>query len=102
MLSDTSFTTHTSSLFSGLTDTGSIPTGISAISTGLPGFDTSKTDKRESGVLTAKRRVPSGERRIGLVCLPSKLTKFVIWPKALWLNKIRAGKQIQANERRGF
>src|SRR5436853_4638016 len=87
MLSETSLTTHASSLLSGFTETGSTPTGISAMRIGFPGLETSNTESRESGVLTAKRRIPSGERRIGLVCLPSKLTKLVIWPSAVWAKK---------------
>src|SRR6516165_5207732 len=47
-LSDTSFTTHASSLFTALTDTGSTPTGISAIRNGLSGCDTSNTESRAS------------------------------------------------------
>src|SRR5437899_7563106 len=74
MLSETSLTTQTSSLLRGLTETGSTPTGISAINRGLEAWVTSKTDSRASGVLTAKSRVPSGDRRTGLVCLPSKFT----------------------------
>lgn len=74
-LSETSFTTHTSSLFSGFTETGSMPTGISATRIGFEGFDVSNTESRASGVLTANSRVPSGESRAGAVCLPSKLTK---------------------------
>jgi hypothetical protein len=65
-------TAHTSSLLRELTETGSRPTGISAIRRGLDGFVTSKTETRASAVLTAKSRVPSGESRIGLVCAPSK------------------------------
>src|SRR2546425_4021652 len=76
MLSETSFTTHASSLLSGWTETGSRPTGISAIRIGFWTRETSKTETRLSGVLTANRREPSGERRTGLVCLASKLTKF--------------------------
>src|SRR5688500_6650968 len=75
MLSDTSFTTHASSAFRGLTETGSIPTGISAIRTGLFGFEISKTARRASGALTANNGVPSGETRTGLTCFPSKLTR---------------------------
>ena len=74
-LSETSFTTHASSLESGFTETGSRPTGISAMSTGLDGLETSKTESRASGVFTANSRVPSGERRTGAVCLPSKFRK---------------------------
>ncbi len=73
-LSDTSFTTQASSLSRALTETGSRPTGISAINRGFEGWVTSKTDNRASGVLTAKSRVPSGDSRTGLVCLLSKLT----------------------------
>src|SRR5688572_25911260 len=76
MLSETSFTTHASSLLLGFTDTGSIPTGISAIRIGLFGFEISKTERRASGVFTANNRVPSGETRTGLTCFPSKLTRF--------------------------
>ena len=75
MLSETSLTTQASSLFRGFTETGSMPTGISARRRGLDGWETSKTETRASGVFTAKSRVPSGESRIGLVCFPSKLTK---------------------------
>src|SRR5688572_16370248 len=74
-LSETSFTTHASSLLKGFTETGSMPTGISAMRIGFCGFETSKTESRLSGVFTAKRREPSGERRTGEVCLPSKFTK---------------------------
>src|SRR5687767_5039477 len=87
MLSDTSFTTHASSLLRGFTDTGSIPTGISAIRIGLLGLEMSNTDNRASGVFTAKSRVASGETRIGLTCLPSKLTK--LCPKTAGV-KVRA------------
>src|SRR6266478_2520531 len=100
MLSETSLTTHASSLLSGLTETGSMPTGISAMRIGFPGLETSKTDSRESGVLTAKSRIPSGERRIGLVCLPSKLMKLVLWARTFWAKtpaKNKANKR--ANER---
>ena len=74
--SETSFTTHASSFEIAFTDTGSIPTGISRIKTGagFAGFDTSKTESRPSGVFTAKRRVPSGERQMGRVCCDSKFT----------------------------
>src|SRR5580658_1236050 len=65
-----------------LTETGSMPTGISAINAGLDGVPvqvdevlTQKTDKVPLGVFTANRRVPSAEIRMGLVCAPSKLTK---------------------------
>src|SRR5215210_2592698 len=81
MLSETSFTTQTSSSVNGATETGSMPTGISAVKIGLSGLETSNTDSRLSGVLTANSFVPSGESRIGLICLPSKLTK-LLWPNA--------------------
>src|SRR5437899_4952346 len=100
MLAETSLTTQASSLLSGLTETGSTPTGISAIRIGFPGLETSKTESRESGVLTAKSRMPSGERRIGLVCLPSKLTKLVLWARAAFA-KQQANKKTsrRANKR---
>src|SRR5258708_4551510 len=72
--SDSWFTTQASSLVRGLTETGSMPTGISAINLGLDAVVTSKTDSRASAVLTANSRVPSGDKRMGLVCAPSKLT----------------------------
>src|SRR6185369_272778 len=75
MLSESSFTTHASSLFRGFTDTGSRPTGISAMRMGFEGLEVSNTESRASGVFTANSRVPSGESRTGAVCLPSKLTK---------------------------
>src|SRR5262249_38752282 len=75
MLLDTWLTTHTSSLFLGFSETGSRPTGISAINTGFAGWVTSNTDNVAFGVLTANKRVPSGERRMGLVCAPSKFAK---------------------------
>src|SRR5450755_942963 len=75
-LSDTWLTTQASSLLLGFTftDTGSIPTGISASSAGAEGLVRSKTETRESGVFKANSRVPSPDMRIGLVCAPSKLT----------------------------
>src|SRR6266496_2566772 len=83
-LSETSLTTQISSLSRGVTETGSTPTGISAMRKGLNGCVTSNTESRVSGVLTAKSRVPSGERLMGRVCLPSKLT-YEFWARAkLW------------------
>src|SRR5919106_3351991 len=75
MLSETWLATHASSRVRGLTDTGSMPTGTSLNNVRSPDVDTSKTDNRASGVFTAKRRVPSGDSRIGFVCAASKLTK---------------------------
>ena len=72
MLSDSWLTTHTSSLLRGLTETGSSPTGISAMSVGAHGCERSKTDKRASGVFTANNREPSADTRIGLVSDDSK------------------------------
>src|ERR1700691_3435679 len=76
-LSDTWLTTQASSLLVGFTftETGSIPTGISTVNLGAAGLVRSKTETRASGVLTANRRAPSGDMRIGLVCAPSKMTK---------------------------
>ena len=67
--SETSLTTHASSFETALTETGSIPTAISRIKTGaaFDGLETSKTESRPSGVLTAKRRVPSGDKQTGRV-----------------------------------
>src|SRR3954470_7977562 len=73
-LSETSFTTQASSLLMALTETGSTPTGISAMRIGFFGLETSNTERRLSGVFTANKREPSGERRTGDVCLASKLT----------------------------
>src|SRR5215208_405803 len=78
MLSETWLTTQASSFVRAFTETGSIPTGTSAISAGVEGCVRSKTDSRASGVLTANNRVPSGEILTGLVCDPSKFTN------ALW------------------
>src|ERR1700733_3568258 len=66
-LPETSFTTQASLLVRGFTETGSTPTGISAINAGVAGCVTLKTDNVPFGVLTAKRRVPSADRRIGFV-----------------------------------
>src|SRR5580692_8256161 len=80
-VSDSWFTTQASSLPATpglmLTDTGSIPTGISTSNfglAGLPGAVRLNTDRVALGVFTANRRVPSAEIRTGLVCAPSKLT----------------------------
>src|ERR1017187_4987847 len=73
-LSDSWLTTQASSSVRGFTETGSMPTGISAISAGLDGFEMSKTDTRVSGVFKANRRVPSEDKRMGFVWAPSKLT----------------------------
>src|SRR5918996_5637851 len=87
MLSETWFTTHASSRVRGLTDTGSMPTGTSRNNVRSPDVDTSKTDNRASGVFMAKRRVPSGDSRIGFVCAASKLTKLArvtpVWVRVL-------------------
>src|SRR5579862_9884440 len=76
MLLETWLTTQASSLLEGftLTDTGSIPTGISPISAGAAGLVRAKTDKVALGVLRANRREPSADMRMGLVWAPSKLT----------------------------
>ena len=68
------FTTHASSFETALTETGSSPPAISRMSTGagLVGLDTSKTERRASGVFTTKSRVPSGERQTGRACCASK------------------------------
>src|SRR5947208_10778328 len=76
-LSDNSLTTHASSFVRALTETGSIPTGISFASTGGD-WVMLKTERRASALLTAKSRWPSGERRNGEVCRASKLTKFAV------------------------
>ena len=74
-LSETSLTTHASSLETGFTDTGSRPTGISAMRMGFDGLEVSNTESLASGVFTANNRVPSGESRTGVVCFPSKFRK---------------------------
>src|SRR4030095_14857332 len=91
-----------SSLSRAFTDTGSSPTGISAIRIGLSGLDTSKTERRLSGVLTANKRVPSGERRMGLVCLPSKLTKLCADAAAMETSRARTTYRVKMQGRCGF
>ena len=61
MLSDSSFTTHTSSLVRALTETGSMPTGISLARTGGI-WVMLKIDSRASALFTTNSNVPSGER----------------------------------------
>jgi hypothetical protein len=73
-LSDVWLTTQASSAVRGFTDTGSMPTGISAINRGRLGLDKSNTETRASGVSTANSREPSGDNRIGWVWAPSKFT----------------------------
>jgi hypothetical protein len=69
---DTWLTTQTSVLDSGFTETGPNPTGISYSNAGVAGVLTSNTDNELFAVLTANKRVPSAERRTGLVCPSSK------------------------------
>src|SRR5581483_8385062 len=65
-LSERWLTTHTSVLVRAATATGSSPTGTLALwaRSPVPG-STASTSRRLSGVSTAKRRVPSGERASG-------------------------------------
>ena len=67
MLLETWFTTQATLSDRGLTETGPSPTGISTINVGLLGLDTLNTDNELFAVFTANNRVPSAERRIGLV-----------------------------------
>jgi hypothetical protein len=60
-------------LDNGLTETGPSPTGISTSNVGLAAVLTLNTDNELFAVLTANKRVPSDESRIGLVCEGSKL-----------------------------
>src|SRR5687768_11056230 len=87
-LSESWLTTHASSFVRGLTDTGSRPTGISAIQTGAVGMETSNTERALWAVLTANRRVPSGDKRTGLVCAPSKLSGDADCPSRLVVSRI--------------
>jgi hypothetical protein len=73
IVSETWLTTQASSVERGWTETGPIPTGISVSKTGAD-WVTSNTESRASGVLTAKRRVPSADNRIGFVWAASKFT----------------------------
>src|ERR1700691_476134 len=72
MLLETWLTTQATLSDSGLTETGPSPTGTSVSNLGVDGVVTSNTDKDEFAVLTANKRVPSAESRIGLVCEGSK------------------------------
>src|SRR3989440_5800977 len=74
--SESQLTTHASRLFRAATLTGSMPTGISAVSTGDP--ETSwKTESVALGELTASRRVPSGVKASGWTCGLSKFLNVV-------------------------
>ena len=68
------FTTHASLLPRTATETGSIPTGISAIRTRL-GPVASNTESRLSGVFTTSKRLPSGVMASGCTWLLSKCAK---------------------------
>ena len=68
------FTTHASLLLRAATETGSIPTGISAIRTRL-GPVASNTESRLSGVFTTSKRFPSGVIATGCTWLVSNCTK---------------------------
>jgi hypothetical protein len=72
MLLETWLTTQATSSDNGLTETGPSPTGISTSNVGWAGVVTLNTDNELFAVLTANKRVPSAERRIGLVCDGSK------------------------------
>src|ERR1044072_1578050 len=78
--SDNQLATHASRPFARTaTLTGSMPTGISAVRTGVP--DTSwKTESVAFGVLTASSRVPAGVMASGCTCGPSK---FLYWAGAV-------------------
>jgi len=62
---------------------------------GFCGLETSKTESRLSGVFTANKRVPSGESRTGLVCLPSKLMKLWARVSAAWQIKATPREKLQ-------
>ena len=73
-LSDRWFTTHTSVLERAATALGSSPTWTEPAWLSVPAF-TSKISSRLSGVLTANRRLPSGDSASGRTCPVSKFVK---------------------------
>ena len=62
--SESWFTTQASALLSAVTETGSMPTGISAMRVGEAPVR-SKTESRLSAVLTTSSRLPSGVSATG-------------------------------------
>ena len=77
MSSESVFTTHASLSESAATETGSSPTGISAMREALVGAwpVRSNTESRLSGVFTTSRRLPAGVMHAGWTCALSKCTK---------------------------
>jgi hypothetical protein len=76
-------TTHSSVSVRKRAVTGSSPTGTDPACRSAPTSLTSKISTRLSGVLTAARRVPSGERSIGWTWALSQLTKDGVWATAV-------------------
>ena len=94
--SDRLLTTHASLSLSAATDTGSMPTGISAIRRGA-GPVRSNTESRLSGVLTTSSRLPSGVSAAGCTWALSKCTKSFV---SIVRDTEQAGERAQTDSER--